>query len=136
MSPVAVVPPKAEVLDEVLPVAIPADGPGVVPPVSRGTVMPEVGRPGLPGEGVGRAAVDGGGWPGSALTMMSPNCSVVVSRPRASIGSSNGCVRVDGCWPSIPAGASRFWLRMASATSRTVMFSDASFCGSSQARML
>ena len=78
----------------------------------------------------------GGGWPWSALTIRSPNCSVVVSRPRVSIGSSSGCVRVDGCWPSIPAGASRFWLRMALATSSTVIFSDASFYGSSQTRML
>ena len=35
----------------------------------------------------------GGGWPWSALTMMSPNCSGSVSRPRVSIGSWNGCVR-------------------------------------------
>ena len=38
--------------------------------------------------------------------------------------------------PTWPAGASRLWLRTALATSLAVMLSDASFCGSSQARML
>ena len=52
------------------------------------------------------------------------------------MGSANASVAGAGCWPSTPAGASRFWVRMALATSLAVMFSDASFCGSSQARIL
>ena len=68
--------------------------------------------------------------------MMSPNCSGVVSRPSVSIGSCKDCVREAGGCPTWPAGASRFWLRTALATSLAVMLSDANFCGSSQARML
>ena len=38
----------------------------------------------------------GAGTARSALTMMSANCSGVESRPRASIGRSNDCRRLDG----------------------------------------
>jgi hypothetical protein len=73
-------------------------------------------------------------WP--TLTTMSPNCSGSVSRPRVSIGSWKDWPPDAGGWPIRPAGASRFWLRMALATSLAVMFKEANFCGSSQARML
>ena len=56
-------------------------------------------------ESVTGALVGEGGWPWPTLTMMSPNCSVVVSRPRVSIGSSNGCVRVDGRLAELPGRA-------------------------------
>src|SRR5262249_3126895 len=95
-----------------------------------------VGTPEVPGEGVVGALAGGGGWPGAALTMSSPNWSGGVSRPRVSMGSSNGCVRREGCCPRAPAGASRFCWRMALATSVAVVLSAASFCGSSQTRML
>src|SRR5262249_46293797 len=74
--------------------------------------------------------------PWSTLTMMSPNCSGRLSRPSVWIGSWNDCPFGAGGWPTWPAGASRFWLRMALATSMVVMPREASCCGSSQARML
>ena len=73
---------------------------------------------------------------GPALTTIVPNCSGSVSRPSVSIGNWNGWPREAGGWPICPAGASRFSLRIALATSMAVMLRDASFCGSSQARML
>ncbi len=118
--------------------------PPVVVPPWREPVTPGVGKP-EPAAAVvarfaDRAATPGDGgtverlWP--TLTMISPNCSGSVSRPRVSMGSWKGWLRDVGGWPIRPAGASRFWLRIALATSLAVMFSDASFCGSSQARML
>ena len=80
--------------------------------------------------------VGGGCRPGVDLMMMSPNCSGSVRRPSVSIGSCSDCLREAGGCPTWPAGASRFWLWMALATSLAVMLSDASCCGSSQARML
>jgi hypothetical protein len=67
---------------------------------------------------------------------MFPNCSVSESRPSVSSGYWNACpLPIGGC-PTRPAGASTFCVRIAFATSMAVMFRDASFCGSSQTRML
>ena len=71
-----------------------------------------------------------------ALTMISPNCSGVLSRPKVLMGSSKAWLAELGGAPIQPAGASRFWLRMALATSTAVMLQAAIFCGSSQQRML
>ena len=71
-----------------------------------------------------------------ALTTIDPNCSGSLSRPSVSTGNWNGWPREAGGWPMRPDGASTFSLRMALATSMAVMLRDASFCGSSQARML
>ena len=60
----------------------------------------------------------------------------VVSRPSVSMRQLEGLVRARRRLADLPGGASRFWRWMALATSMAVMFSDASFCGSSQARML
>ncbi len=76
------------------------------------------------------------GRPAPTLTMMSPNCSGSLSRPSVSIGIWVSCPSRAGGSPIWPAGASRFWLRMALATSMAVMPREASFCGSSQARTL
>src|SRR5438874_773627 len=45
---------------------------------------------------------------GPTFTMMSPNSSVVVSRPTVSIGISKVCPGRAGGSPTTPAGASRF----------------------------
>ena len=68
--------------------------------------------------------------------MMSPNCSGSVNRPSVSIGNCEDCPRGAGGCPIRPAGATRFCWLIAWATSMAVMFRDASFWGSSQARML
>src|SRR5262245_44121054 len=99
-----------------VPVLVPGVIPAPVPPLAADPELPGVDTPEAPGEGVVGALVGGGGWPGAALTMRSPNCSGVVSRPRVSMGRSNAWNGRDGCWPRTPAGASRFWLRTAVAT--------------------
>ena len=70
------------------------------------------------------------------LTTMSPNCSGSVSLPSVSIGIWTDRPRGPGGCASSPAAGSTFWLRIAFATSMAVMSHAASFCGSSQARML
>src|SRR5207245_1189218 len=119
-----------------LPIVLVPIDPAIVVPLWREPAAPGFGKPKPPFGGV--AALVGGAveplW--AALTMISPNCSGSVSRPNVSMGSWKGWPRDAGGVPICPAGASRFWLRMALATSLAVMFKDASFCGSSQARML
>ena len=127
--PVKLVTRGALLLDGPSEVAVPAVVPVIVPPCTTGAVLPGVGMPDMPGERVTGALAGGGGWAGVALTMRSPNCSSVVSRPRVSIGRSNGCTRRDGCCPRVPAGASRFCWRMALATSPAVMFSAPASAG-------
>ena len=122
-----VVPPLIELL--------PID-PAIVVPLWREPGAPGVCKP-EPPLGGAPALVAGAVEPlWTALTMISPNCSGSVSRPSVSMGSWKGWPRDAGGLPICPAGASRFWLRMALATSLAVMPSDANFCGSSQARML
>ncbi len=119
-----------------LPVAgAPGGAPSTLGP-GRGLAMPRAAA----GEGFGAErvfTVDMGTavlWP--TLTMMSPNCSGSLRRPSASTGTSQGWPAGAGGAPSCPAGTSRFWLRMAAATSPALMPRAAIFCGSSQARML
>ena len=69
------------------------------------------------------------------LTMMSPNCSGVLSRPRISIGNWLICFTDAGGCPVCPGAAWMLWLRTALDTSMAVMPRDASFRGSSQMRM-
>jgi hypothetical protein len=107
----------------------------IAPPVDDDP-LPGTGKPVLAAERVTGALVGEDGRLRTALTMMSLNCSVVVSRPSVSMGSWKACVRDAGCCPSAPGAASTFWLWRALATSVAVMPSDASFCGSSQARTL
>src|SRR5262249_20670495 len=128
----------------VIPAELSADVPLDVPPPevpSEGGLVAEVvlaggARP-APVEGcIATGAGDRGGGRSPVLTTMSPNCSGVGSRPSVSIGSCRDCPLPMGGWPIRPAGASTFWVRMALATSTAVRFRDASFCGSSQTRML
>jgi hypothetical protein len=68
-------------------------------------------KPELVGTSVTGALFRGDGCPSPALTMRSPNSSVVVRRPSALMGNSNACVRVAAPkvgWPSTPKGVSRF----------------------------
>jgi hypothetical protein len=60
-------------------------------------LLPGIGSPLLPGERVTGALLGKGGRRRSALTMRSPNCSTVVSRPRVLMGSANACVGRAGC---------------------------------------
>ncbi len=89
--PIILVPPVGllveEMPDVVLPVVVAAINPPIVPLILSGPVLPGVGTPEALGESVMGALLAGGGWPGSALTMRSPNCSGVVSRPSVSMGS-------------------------------------------------
>ena len=87
----------------------------------------------LAAESADAVAVLGAGAP--TLTMMSPNCSGVLSRPRISIGNWLVCRTEAGGCPVCPAAAWMLWSRMALATSMAVMPRDASFRGSSQMRM-
>ena len=56
----------------------------------------------------GRGAVRDVGAGPLTLTMMSPNCSGVVSRPSMSIGWSNAWRGAAGGWPTRPGAACRF----------------------------
>ena len=107
----------------------------IVRPVDDDPLKGE-GRPVFAAERVTGALVGEDGCFTTALTIISPNCSVVVSRPSVLTGNSKDWVRGAGCCPRTPGAASRFWFWRAVATSVAVMPSDASFCGSSQARML
>src|SRR5260221_7409395 len=132
--------------EEVAPlVGVPVVAPEVVPagaevPAMAAAALPEgtpkSGIPSPPPRGDARAVAAGGGrgWP--TLTTMSPNSAGVPSRPIVLIGSwSDWGTNVGGA-PSWPTGASRFWLRIAAATSSAVILRAAISCGSSQARML
>ena len=94
------------------------------------------GKPKLPWGGAMAVRKNGGKALMLTLTMMSPNCSGVLSRPKVSMGSSKAWPASVGGAPIQPAGASRFWLRIALATSTAVMLQAAILCGSSQQRML
>src|SRR5207247_1144706 len=76
---------------------------------------------------------------GSALADLDddvPNSSGSISRPRVLIVSWNCCPFGTGCWPICPAATWTFCAPMALTTSAAVRLSEASFCGSSHARML
>ncbi len=93
----------------------------VDPPPGEGDIMPD-------------SAVRG--WLGATLTMRSSNCFGSFSRPSVVIGNCSNWPRGMGGCPTIPAAAGSFWSWIAPATSIAVMLRDASFCGSSQTRML
>src|SRR5580658_3603525 len=86
---------------------------GLLVGLVAGTIVTPVDDDPLPGDGklvfaaerVTGALVGEDGWLTTALTMSSPNCSVVVSRPSVSMGSSKACVRGAGCCPRTPAAA-------------------------------
>src|SRR5262249_14968330 len=109
----------------------------VLPPKVEPGGTPRSGSPRLPplrGAGT-RTGISGGrGW--LTFTTMSPNSSGVRRRPTVLIGSVNDCPGRTGGAPTVPTAASRFWLRIAAATSSAVMFFAASACGFSHARTL
>src|SRR5262245_33696260 len=86
---------------DVPPTVVPTIGAAVVgaivPLVWAGPLLPGLGILELPGERVTGVLLGEEGCAWVALTMRSPNCSVVVSRPSVLMGSSNGCDRRDGC---------------------------------------
>ena len=72
---------------------------------------------------------------GSARTMMSANCSSVVSRPCVFTASWNSVPVGAGGAPTVPAATCAFCSRMAAITSAVVSPRAASLVGSSQTRM-
>jgi hypothetical protein len=65
-------------------------------------------EPAAPITGGAAAVARTGRAVGMALTMMSPNCSGVLSRPKVSIGIVKSWPFGAGIWPTMPAGASAF----------------------------
>ena len=95
-----------------------------------------LGKPKLPRGGATTALDDGGAGAQLALTMMSPNCSGVLSRPRVLIGSSKAWPRGDGRLADPARRRIQVLVADRVGDVTAVMLQAAIFCGSSQQRML